>query len=137
MPWVKVLRDMAMNFFAGTLLTWTNMPAAETELPTSPRYRTKVDLTNYRQARMVVNVLTAGATTPAKLLVQYSTDETTWYYLDGSSGPSVNIDATGVKVGSWVNLTSGAKADVFLRIVGIDGDGVADPQFNEITVQFK
>lgn len=142
MPWIPVLNRgdvvIAVTFVAqGTVASWGNQPAAETEFLGATRHRIKMDLTNYTQARLIVNVATAGAATPAKIRAQYSTDETTWYYLDNASEPSVNIDTTGTKVSNWIGLAAGAKADVFLRIVGIDGDGVADPQFGLISLQFK
>jgi hypothetical protein len=86
-----------------------------------------------------VNVFAAGAAgpPPAKLRAQYSTDQSSWNYLDGSSGPSVNEDTTGLQVSSWVNLAAGAKADVFLRIVGLDGDGSTDPFFGRLDIQVK
>jgi hypothetical protein len=119
-------------------MSWTNQPAALAELDGSTYYRTKQDMTNALQARLIVNVAVAGAATPAKLRVQYSIDQTTWRYLDGTAGPSVNINSpTGLKVSSWASLEPGAKADVFLRVVGLDGDDTADPQFGLALVQFK
>ena len=73
----------------------------------------------------------------ASLRVQYSTDETNWYYLDGVSAPNCVITATGVEESAWVTLSAGAQADVYLRVVGINGDGIVDPQFGSITIQFK
>jgi hypothetical protein len=83
--------------------------------------RVKADLTASTQARVLSNVAQAGAATAA-IRVQYSTDQASWNYLDGSTGPAVNINTTGLKVSSWVALAAGAKADVFLRVVGINGD---------------
>jgi len=121
----------------GANVAWTNQPAALTEFLGATRNRTKYDLTNATQVRLIVNVMVAGATTPAKIRAQYSTDLSTWYYLDGASGPSVDINTTGLKVSAWVNLAAGAKADVYLRIVGIDGNGAADPAFGNIALQVK
>jgi hypothetical protein len=36
-----------------------------------------------------------------------------------------------------VNLAAGAKADVFLRVVGQDGNGAASPLFGNIELQTK
>jgi len=142
MPWVVVLKKgdvvIDITFLADAAnLTWTNMPAALTELLNSTRWRRQMDLTNYAQGRLIVNVMVAGAATPAKIRAQYSTDLTNWYHLDDASEPSVDISSTGLKVSSWIALASGARADVYLRTVGIDGDGVADPQFGLIALQFK
>jgi hypothetical protein len=142
LTWTSTGPAWSYNPFVVTILagnanlTWTNMPVALTELAGVTRYRTRVDLTNVTQARITVVVMVAGATN-ARLAVQYSTDQVTWNYLDGSSGPFVNINSTGLQVSSWVNITAGARGDVYLRIVGLNGDGAADPQFGLITVQFR
>jgi hypothetical protein len=115
---------------------WNNMPSVLTEFLNSTRYRTKYDLTNATQARVVVMVLTAGSASSI-ICAQYSTDQTTWYYLDGGTGPCATINATGVRTSAYVNLPAGAKADVFLRIVGKDGNGSADPAFGQISIQLK
>lgn len=121
---------------ADTVLTWTDMPAALTELFGSTAYRTKADLSNVSQARIVARVESAGAGS-AELRVQYSTDQSSWDYLDGASGPGADISGAGTPVSSWVDLAAGAKADVFLRIVGINGDGSEDPEFGVVMVEFK
>jgi hypothetical protein len=117
-------------------LYWWNQPAAVTELAGNTLYRTKYDLSNATQARFTVSVATAGAPT-AKLSVQYSTDESSWSYLDGATGPSVNINSTGTKVSSYATLVSGARGDVFLRIVGEGGNATADPYLGLIQVTAK
>ncbi|MDQ5822414.1 MAG: hypothetical protein M3540_13335, partial [Actinomycetota bacterium] len=88
------------------------------------------------QVRLLSNVGQAGTATAA-LRVQYSLDQAAWNYLDGGTGPSVGINTTGLKVSAWLNLPAGAKADVFLRVVGINGDGTADPSFGNIILQVK
>ncbi len=128
---------LSENWGAFGSVTWTNQPAALTELLGTTLGRLKADLTASAQARLEVDVAAAGASTPAALRVQYSTDQATWSYLDGSAGPSVNIDTTGLKVSSWVSLVAGAKGDVFLRIVGINGSGSASPGFSNIILQVK
>ncbi len=121
-------------------LAWTNMPSALTEWYSTPnRYRVKADLTNARQARVTVAVNVAAAAN-AECRVQYATDgdgQGTWAYLDGVDGPKVNVGSIEGKASAWVNLASGAKADVWLRLVGINGDGAADPSFGTVTVQLR
>jgi hypothetical protein len=116
--------------------SWTNQPAGLTELFGTTAGRLKVDITASTQVRLLSNVETAGAATAA-IRVQYSTDQASWNYLDGGSGPSVGINTTGLKVSGWVSLAAGAKADVFLRVVGINGDATADPGFSSIILQVK
>ncbi len=125
-----------VTILAGDNLQWRNMPAALTEIFNATIHRTMVDLSNATQARLTVGVGRAGFAT-AELRGQYSTDGATWFYLDGTSGPSVPINAVGLQVSSWVNLDAGAQADVYIRIVGINGNGAADPRFGLITIQFR
>ena len=120
----------------GASVTWLRQLADLTEFLGLTQHRTKKYLAFANEVRLIVNVTAAGANTPAKIRAQYSTDQNTWYYLDGSSGPSVDISGAGLKVSDWVDLASGAKGDVFLCIVGIDGDGNADPKFGSIFLEF-
>jgi parallel beta-helix repeat protein len=120
-----------------TAATWTDMPAALTEFLGVTRHRVSYDLRRALQVRLMVNVATAGAA-DAKLRAQYSKDGgATWSYLDGATGPEVAIGTTGLKVSSWAYLPTGAMAEVLLRVVGLDGDGVADPAFNNLILQFR
>lgn len=122
------------NDISGTTLT--NIPAAVTELSTGGALRTKVDLTSYDEARIIADVTTV-ASSSGKLRVQCSTGESSWIFLDNSSGPSVDISSTGTQVGAWTALSSTAQADVFLRVVSQDGDGVADPAFGMVQLQVR
>lgn len=116
---------------------WTDMPAALTELQGSTRNRMKFDMSRYTQARATVRTTAAGAS-GAEMRIQYSTDQSAWSYLDGAAGPAVAIDAANAtQVGAWVSLSAEARSDVFLRVIGIGGDGAVDPSFNLITLQLK
>ncbi len=143
MPWVKVLRETSLTFITpdAATVTWSNMPLALTEFNALTRHRQGMDLTNYTQARIIVNVMVAGAATPALIACQYSINAgVAWNYLDSAganTGPNVDISAIGLKVGSWITIDAAAMADVWLRIVGVSGDGAVDPQFGSIIVQFK
>lgn len=117
---------------------WSNMPAAKTEFFGVTYLRSQVDLTAFTYGRILSNIAVSGHSTPAKLRVEYSIDSgSSWDYLDDSSAPSVDIDSTGLKVSGWIPLATNTKADVMLRIVGIDGDGVVDPEFGNTYIQFK
>lgn len=132
-----LIRPISMTFLAdGSVVVWQGQIAALTEFLGVARHRIKFDLTKFTQARLIVNVATAGAIL-AKLRVQCFVAELGWNYLDGLAGPSVDINATGLSVSSWVNLTSEANADADLRIVGLDGNGLTSPGFGSIAVQFK
>jgi len=131
------IRDASFTFLAdGAAVEWKAQPSALTEFLGAMRHRLKFDLSKFSQARLLVNVTAAGYTN-AKTRVQYSTTGLTWYYLDGLASPSVGINTTGLKVSTWVDLCDGAKADVYLRLVGINGDGIVNPAFGLIAVQVK
>jgi hypothetical protein len=115
------------------IVTWPNMPAAGTELPGA---RTRLDLSLATSARLVVNVIAPGSTN-AVLAVQYSTDQTTWRYLDGGTGPQVPVNAAGVQISPWVDLEPAARGDVFIRIGGGGGNNTADPSFGIVTLQVR
>jgi len=117
---------------------WTSMPLALTEFNSNTQGRIKVDLTNATQARLIVHTMSTVGAAGSELRVQYSTDESVWSYLDGATGPAVPItSANATIVSAWVNLVVGAKADIFIRVVGINGDGVISPTFGNIVVQVR
>lgn len=131
-------RDITLNTSFGSV-TWASMPAALTELNGSTRSRTKLDLTGYTQARVTASISTVGNST-AELRIQYSTNgdtQSTWAYLDGASGPGANISVNGGRASAWVNLAAAAKADVWVRVVGINGNGSISPAIGAVVLQVK
>lgn len=116
-----------------TPAAWSNQPAAVTELFALTRNRTKMELTGANQARFLANVVVAGAAT-STLRVQYSTDQTTWTDLPGTS---VSTAAVGLKVSTFTAVPAGAKQDVFLRVVGDAGNANADPSYSSMALQLK
>jgi len=125
--------DVTIN---GSEVIWNNQPAALTEIFGNQRRRTKVNLSNMNQVRLIVNVGVTGAA-GSNISAQYSSDQTTWFYLNGSSGPTVNIDSIGLKISSYTNIASASKTDIFLRLVGANGNETADPILGLITLQFR
>ncbi len=96
----------------------------------------KVDLTNATQARIGFGASSTAAN--GRMRLQYSTDFSTWNYIDGSTGPEVDT-GTNDNTSSWVNLASGAKADVWIRVmVGTTTGTVSSPgSLTNIYAQFK
>lgn len=118
--------------------TWASMPLALTEFNANTQGRVKCDLTSATQARLIVKLMGTIGAAGSEIRAQYSTDETNWFYLDNVSGPAAAINSANTTlVSSWINLASGAKADVFLRVVGVGGDGAASPSFGNINVQVR
>ena len=121
-------------FVDAALKAWTNMPTAETDLfGIANLYYSKVDLTNATQSRIVVRIAVAPVAN-AKIKVKYSTDGSTWYDL---CLVTMSATANNTNVGIWTNIPAGAKADVFIKVVGIDGNGTTDPSFGLISLQVK
>jgi hypothetical protein len=127
---------------------WTNMPQVRTEMFGASTARMQADLSVATSYRFQVEVLTAStsANTP-KLCVQFSTSNgSTWTYLDGTadaaantttSASCVSIASTGMQKTSFLNLTNAAKADVMLRVVGLGGNGAADPAFQITALEVR
>ena len=65
-------------------------------------------------------------TATSTLRVQYSTDQTTWTDLPGTSVSTASI---GLKVSTFTAIPAGAKQDVFLRVVGEGGNATANPSY--------
>jgi len=116
-----------------TLTGWNNQPAATTELYGFTRNRAKFTLSNASDARFFVNVAIAGAGS-STLRVQYSLDQTTWTDLPGTS---VATNTTGLNVSTFTTVPAAAKADVFLRVVGQNGDGSADPSYGTMALEAR
>lgn len=126
----------------GTADTWTNMPVAVTEYLGFTLHRSRMDLAGATQMRVVAHVSAAGSAN-AKLRAQYSTDDgSTWSYLNGTagggSGPSLAINVTGTLASAWASLHANAQIEsALVRLVGLDGDGVADPAFGNVHLETR
>lgn len=109
------------------------MPALETELGGVAAFRTQCDLTGYTQSRLSVSQTVAG-NTGSVLKGQYSLDQSVWVDLTSTvNAASANL----VKVSTWTTIPVAARTDVFLRVVGSGGDGVADPTWFQIAFEVR
>lgn len=126
-------------------LVWTNQPAALSfwlSTATVAKGTQRVDLTGYTQVRLLVNKQGVAGASAAKLILRYKAapfTQTVANYSDiGTSEVSVaiNVQNTFLDTG-WINLAAGAKADVFIDLLGSGGDGALDPVFGMITAVFK
>ncbi len=95
----------------------------------------KVDLTNASQARLVASGYdTLGN---GRMRLQYSTDGSTWRYLDSGVGPELNAGVS-PNNSPWVNLASGAKGDVWIRATVGTSDGTGTlTSLTNVSAQFK
>lgn len=74
---------------------WTAQPAAVTEFLGLTINRCFIDLTNFSQARLILRKSIIAGFGGAQLRGQFATiDGGVYDYLDGSTGPAVDIDVT-------------------------------------------
>lgn len=112
-------------------------PVAEAEID-GPWHRQVADLNTYARYRVIVGVYARGIDN-CDVNIEYSTDNVTWADLNATAGQGeVTIDATGLRVGAWVNIAAAAKAKgIYLRAVVKDGDGVEPVALLSIVVQLQ
>lgn len=134
--------QMGITFLDGGATTsLTNQAQAET-FAIANRSITRADLTNYTQARMIARITTdSNSANSPKIYVEYFTSFSTTqsdYLTLGTSAVECSL-FTGATfcTSSWIDLAAGAKADVFLTLLGSGGDGAADPVLGMVSVQFR
>lgn len=113
------------------------MPSGLTEFGGVKSYRNKFDLSGCSMARIVASANSAfpGSVSPL-LAVQWSTNQTTWNYLNVSaSAPFLSSFGPGANDGSFASIDAGAQNDVYLRIVGSGGDGTTTVNFGMIYLE--
>jgi hypothetical protein len=114
-------------------VTWTNQPAALTEIFGAVHRRGKFDLTNATQIRISARVSTVGTATSV-IYAQYSTDDSAYVTLTANQ---IAMGTIGTKVTAWENVPVGAKGDVFIKFVGLNGDAAADPIIGNLYLEVK
>jgi hypothetical protein len=126
-------------------LVWTNMPAALSfwlSTATVARGVRRIDLTGYTQVRLRVNKQAVAGAAGSTLILRYKASPFTQVvanYSDiGASEVSVAVDVANSYIETaWINLVAGAKADVFLALLGSGGNGTLDPAFGYVHAEFK
>ena len=126
-------------------IVWTNMPAALSfwlATATAGPGIQRLDLTGYTQVRLRVMKLGVAGAAASKLILRYKASPMTQVvanYSDiGASEVSLAVNVTNTYLETaWINLVAGAKADVFLALLGSGGDGALDPAFGTIVAEFK
>lgn len=127
---------------ATTPFPYNNLPAdANFFQDVAPPSVFPVDLTHATQARIYVYTATTGSA-GSKLSIKYKTgawSATAGDYSDiGTSEVAATVSAGNTFTDSgWINLAAGAKAEVYVSVFGLGGNGVADPTFNILGVQFR
>jgi hypothetical protein len=142
---VHKLAHSMMNVTIATATTaLSTHPNSEQQLQNANSSRTNVESTFFNQVRLVgrVSVGSASANDP-RLYIQYTTDLTGaagWTTIgDGTtaSGEALDITSIGNAITDWIDIPSGAKADVLYRIAQNGGDGSATPSLVNLHIQFR
>lgn len=123
----------------GAATQWANMPAVSTEYQNSNLWRRKVDLTRFRQYRIIISRVTVIGVAGSGLYLKYSTDNSTYIAMGTETTTNLALlTATGGPItSSWIDIPAGAKGDVFIAPFGIGGDGVADPSLWGLHAEFR
>lgn len=117
------------------LLVLRNQDAALEE--PEPDGRKRFNLSEYRQARVSVQVERAGFTS-ASVGYQYSTDNgATWDFLDGAGGPTASLAFTGSNTSSYVDLAVLSQDDILIRWIAQGGNGSADPRISTLILDIR
>lgn len=118
------------------------MPLADTLWNGTHQHVQRVDLTNFTQVRLVVNKQATAGDVASKLRLGFNAAFQTAVANYASIGVSevaaspLNVTNTVIS-SAWINLVAGAKADVFIALIGSGGNGVLDPAFGAIVAQFR
>lgn len=136
--------DIQFHADAGANATFTNQAVAETLFVGSNRHITKYDLSNFTRCRLLTYVVTASASvnTP-RIVARYSTtSQTTVGGFTSELGTtaisqSIFTGTTGLQVTPWTTIAAAARGDVWLALVGIGGNAVADPAFGSVMLQCR
>ena len=121
----------------------TNSPQAERIAFNQPTRMCKfVPLTGMTQVRMVgVQAVTSASVNTPKVILKYKTGAYSAtlgdYAAIGTSSVELSLARTGAKDTGWIDLAAGAKADVWVTLTELGGNGVADPAFGSLHVLFK
>jgi hypothetical protein len=121
--------------------TWTNMPSALAFFDGSTAFITAAELTNFTQVRLLINKLgTAGAASSIVVLrynTTYTQNVNLWSTIGTTSVQLAVNNTNQLLETAWIDLVAGAKADVFIALMGSGGDGAIDPIFGMIAAEFR
>jgi hypothetical protein len=107
----------------------------------STAFITAAELTNFTQVRLLINKLgTAGAASSIVVLrynTTYTQNVNLWSTIGTTSVQLAVNNTNQLLETAWIDLVAGAKADVFIALMGSGGDGAIDPIFGMIAAEFR
>jgi hypothetical protein len=127
-----------VNMMGEVLQTVTNAGNVVTGLSAY----TQFDLSNYRQIRVKAHIGVGSASVNSpRFYLRYSLNDGSSYTVLGqgtiASGEAIDISSAGWKSTVWYDIPVGAKQECVLRLASDGGDGVADPQYNNVHIELK
>jgi hypothetical protein len=132
---VEMFRD-------GATITDTNSPAALRFFKNLPYLSAQpVDLTAFRQVRLSVMKGGVAGAAASKIILRFisawSTTVGSWQDISETEvSVATNVQNTVLKTG-WLPLKVEAQGDVIIGLFTSGGDGALDPQYGNITAEFK
>lgn len=125
----------------GSTVVWNMFPNAPGFLLGDYDAVTKVNLSYYTMARLIVTKKDVAGSVGSQVCLRYRVAFSSValdYSMIGTSEVYVAVDTTNtVLVSDWVPLALAAKADVFLAVLGLNGDDLTGPEFGNVSAQFK
>jgi len=128
----KILNSIPFIATTGQRLELQNIGAAVEEIDTG--LRVKANLTNVDFIQVSARV-ERGTGSDSELVIQYSTDESTWNNLTTYSlnvGAVVDLFSAGTIITTEAAIASGAKTTVFLRLITQNGSGTLGAQVGNV-----
>jgi hypothetical protein len=121
--------------------TWTNLPVLLGFMNASARHVLTYDLAYFTQVRLklykAATAGSAGSFVGAYFRSAFSATAAD-YAIIGTSAVELAVDvAEAPYATAWIDLAAGAKADVHVACMGYGGDGVTDPTFGKIALEFR
>lgn len=128
------VEQMFLLFTANNVsLIWTNMPSAETIIPTWYAATKLIDLTSYTQIRFFVAKGTVAGALGSRLRLGFNPvlENVPANFLDPTvEGSMVGVDVVSQQLDTgWLTIDPAYNMEGYLTVIGELGDGVLDPVF--------
>lgn len=136
------LMDVCLHGNANANITQSSIATAAAFISANVRSVTKVDLTNYTEARLLGSINNVNGPADSNINLRYSTtfDATPGNYLAAgaaeikaalSGGQNTYFDS------GWAGIVSAARTDVFIAAITTSGDATTSPTIGSVHVQFR
>jgi hypothetical protein len=141
--WVQEIAPTPkLKVFSVGPLVWTDQPEGATFFNGSTAYTVKVDLTLMTEVRLRMQDQSATGNAGSRLYLVYKAGDYSSTVRDyahiGTSEVWVPLDEPeGYHDTDWITLADGARSDVYVALVGTNGDGVKDPAIGTIFAEFR